>query len=357
MIERCNATPKTHVLLRAALLLGCVASCGNSSDALRAGSTDAEKDAMVDDKFEIQGLHDARAVHDTANLRFEDYEWGGRASWILATINPGPRSGSVTIPGGYVEAETGNVVLPSGAQGSTIKEGTWNAIVSAPAGAHPMSGSYSWYEPLTRKRVLLPEDFYSPFARGGVILFLPVPGKADIERFGFTRVIFSDWGTQVAPAFAFHNANPHLLDPGPQTASVAKLVQLVSQANPIVAVVAFRNLLSLGLAQPDWVRAQLARVSGPLGAVFGYQTIVIAGPNVSRPLVQETLQVIDTASEPTLRALVSGSFAAALFLSQDPLVLARAKAVLVKARQRLAVAGVDVDNDPQLSWMFGKMGI
>lgn len=304
-------------------------------------------------KVEFAMLHDARAVHDAASLRFDDYEPGGRPAWVLAVVSPGPRSGSGIIPGAHIES--GTLVMPPGAQPSLLKEGTWKA--SAPPGAHPSSGSYSWYEPTQEKRVLSPEDYYSPFTHGGTILFRPVPGKTDIEQFGAVRLIFPDWVASVPAAFTFHEANPHLLDPGPQTAAVGKLVPLVSQPNQLLAVVAFRNLLALGLAQPDWVRAQLVRVSGPLGAVFGYLTIVIAGPNVSRPFAHETLQVMDTAGEATLRALVSGAFAAALLRSHDPAALARAMAVLAKGRQRLSAAGVAVDRDAHLSWMFGKMGI
>ncbi len=302
-------------------------------------------------------LHDARAVHDAAALDLQDYEPGGRPSWILATLAPAPESGGATVPGGYFEADTGKLVVPSGAQTSIIKSGTWKAMASAPSAMHPASGQYFWYEPMVEKRVLLPEDYYSPFTQGGSILFRPTPDKSDIEQFGAVRLIFPDWAANVPAAFTFHEANPHLLDPGQQTAAVARLVQLVSHGNQILAVVAFRTLLALGLAQPDWVRAQLVRVSGPLGAVFGYLTIVIAGPNVSRPFARETLQVIDIAGEPTLRALVLGSFAAALFPSGDAASQVRARAVLVKAKQRLQVAGVDVDKDAQLSWMFGRMSI
>jgi len=308
-------------------------------------------------QVEFTVLHDARAVHDAASLCLDDYEPSGRPSWILATVSPDAQSGSATVPGGYFEADTGKLVVPSGAQTSLIKSGNWSAIASAPLGAHPSHHAYSWYEPLVRKRTLLVEDHYSPFVHGGTVLFQPHLAKTDLEQFGAACLIFPDWAAKVPAAFAFHEANPHLLDPGPQTAAVAKLVQLVSDPNPLLAVVAFRNLLALGLAQPDWVRAQLVRVSGPLGAVFGYLTIVIAGPNVSRPFANETLQVIDTAAEPTLRALVLGSFAAALLPTGNPAIEVRARSVLGKAKQRLGAAGVVVAKDPQLSLMFDRAGV
>src|SRR4051794_707217 len=106
------------------------------------GPAGAERAAMTDDKLEGQILHDGRAVHDLAALRFADYEPGGRPPWILATRAPGPRSGSATIPGGYIEAETGKLVVPEGAMTVLVKEGTWKALSSSPPGAHPASGSY-----------------------------------------------------------------------------------------------------------------------------------------------------------------------------------------------------------------------
>jgi hypothetical protein len=302
-------------------------------------------------------LHDARAAHDVASLRLGDYEPGGRPAWILAAVSPGPRSGSGTIPGAYIDGKTGTLVQPPGARPVMVKEGTWKALSASPPGGHPASGTFSWNEPPTSKRILDPEDLYSPFIHGGALLFRPVAGKADIEQFGAARVIFTDWSAQVAPAFAFHEANPFLLDPGPQTASVKSLVQITTGQNLVLAAVAFRVLLQLGLAQPDWVRAQILRVSGPLGAVFGFLTVAVAGPNLSRPFAHETVQALDTASEPTLRAVSLGAFSAALFPSPDPAVMGRAKVVAAKAKQRLAAAGVAVDKDPQLSFMFGRMGV
>jgi hypothetical protein len=204
--------------------------------------------------------------------------------------------------------------------------------------------------------VPLPEDYYSPFIKGGTILFRPTPGNRGAEQFTFARMICPDWTPNVALAFAFHNEHPNLLNSSTQTASVVELVELASHETPLLAAVALRNLLSLGLAQPSYVQTQLVRVSGLLCSVLSYLTIVVAGPNVSRPFSQETLQVIDTASDSTLRAIAVGGFAAALFLSRDAAVLARSKAVLSKARARLTAIGGSTEQDSQLSFIFGRLG-
>lgn len=306
---------------------------------------------------EVALLHDARAIHDLATLRFDEYALGGKPSWVLATITPGPHSGAATVPGGYIEADTGKLVIPSGAQTSIIKEGAWKVLAAASPGPNHADGSYSWYEPMEAgRRILHPEDYYSPFAHSCSILFRPMPEKAGMEQFGATRLVFPDWIAGVAAAFAFYQANARLLDPGTQILPRPPLLQLVSQKNPLLASVAFRVLLSLGLVEPEYLRAQVVRRPGPLCAVFGYLAIVTSDPSTTHPWWLELGQSLDKASEPAARALVLGAFAAGLFRAHDSDHLARAKAVLGKARQRLRATGVPIDHDARLAWMFARMG-
>jgi len=302
-------------------------------------------------------MRDARAVYDAVSLRFDDYEPHGRPTWIVATLVPGPRNGFETIPGSHLDGATGELHTPVGATSCVIEEGTWNALAASPPGAPSTSRSYFWYQPHQISVGSIPPDrLFWPLGGAGTILFRPVPGKTDGEYFSHARQIFPGWLASVAPAFAFHEANPTLLDLGPRTVATAQLVKLVSQGNPILAAMAFRDLLSLGLAPPDYIRAQLSRVSGPLGAVFGYLTITLVGPNVARPFARETLQVVDSVGEPTLRALALGAFAASVF-SDWGAPFERAKPVLEKIRRRLSTAGVAVDADPQFAWIFERTGV
>jgi hypothetical protein len=308
-------------------------------------------------QVEYAVLHDARSTHDVASVNFDAYEVRGGAFWSLATISPDSKSGSATIPGGYFEADGGKLVVPSGVQTSVVKAGTWSALASAPPSTRPGSGSFSWYEPMVDKRVLTAEDYYSPFVHGGLILFTPVPAKTDIEQFGSVRVLFPTWAPDVPAAFKFHQTNRRLFDRTQQTMAVQQLKKLVSGVNQLLAVAAWRSLLARGIVQPDWVSAQLASTSGPLGAVFSYLTIVIKSPDAPRSFAQATLAAVDVASEPTLRALALGAFAAGLFYSRESAILAQSKAVLAKTRQRLAALGVTVHDDARLSVMFDKIGI
>src|SRR6266699_2614025 len=93
-------------------------------------------------------IHDARAVYDTASLRFGDFIVEGRPAWVVAIVIPGPTSGSATVPGAYINAETGQFVTPGNAQTVLVKEGKWRALAASQGSAQYGEGAYSWTETL-----------------------------------------------------------------------------------------------------------------------------------------------------------------------------------------------------------------
>jgi hypothetical protein len=308
-------------------------------------------------QVEISVLRDARSTHDVASLSFDDYEVGGQPMWRLATVSPDAKSGSGTVPGGYFEADGGKLVVPSGAQALIVKAGTWKALASSPPGNSSLGGGFSWYEPMSDKRVLAAEDYYSPFVHGGLLFFTPVPAKADIDQFGSARLLFSTWARDVSAAFTFYRANRRFFEVTQRAVAAQQLKKLVSGDNRLLAVAAWRSLLARGGIQPNWVSAQLARASGPRGAVFGYLSIVITASNGSQPFAQAALGAVDRAGVPSLRALMLGAFAAGLLRSRESKIVEQSRSVLVKGRHRLAALGVIVHDDARLSVMFDKMGI
>lgn len=191
-------------------------------------------------------LHDARAVHDTASIRLRDYMLQGTPGWIAANILPGARSGSGTIPGASIDANTGKLRNPNNAAPELLKEGRWKAVASSSPAQETASGEYAWSEPVGQvKRIPDPEDYYSPFVEGGEILCQPVKGPQGIEQFGPVRLLFTGWGEFVGPAFGFLQSHPSLLSPGvPAPSEVSQLAEVLSGKNPLLALLAFRHLLT-----------------------------------------------------------------------------------------------------------------
>jgi hypothetical protein len=301
-------------------------------------------------------LHDARAVHDTALLSAQQFAINGALSWIAARVVQGSQSGAATVRGAYIRVETGAIVVPENAEALVIKEGSWRKI--AAAGQVPEQGDYSWTEPLREKRVLLPEDFYSPFVHGGTIVFTPVAAAAGIEQFGTVRLIFTDWSEYVAPAFTFMARRPPSAEKGRLGSSeLSRLRHLLSQENKLVATLAFRELVASGAMSPKLAANQVLRARAKLGAVYTY--IVLTSPNSKRePLVQEVTKIAKVAREPTtLRSIALGAFAAGLFRTDDSWAISSSKSLLRVVHQRFKELRVPIESDVYLRWIFEKMGV
>src|SRR5258708_18805585 len=73
-------------------------------------------------------LRDARAVRDAVLTRFSDFQDDRKMVWALAEIDPGPQSGAATVPGASINAESGALVSPPGAQTVLTKEGKWKRL-------------------------------------------------------------------------------------------------------------------------------------------------------------------------------------------------------------------------------------
>lgn len=303
-------------------------------------------------------IHDARAVSDTASLKFEVLMVQGRPTWVVAVVIPGPTSGSATVPGAHINAKTGEYVSPANAQTVLIKEGRWRAPATSEQLGEYADGAYSWSEPLVEKRKLATEDYYSPFARGGTILFRPKPGEAGIEQFGTVYLLFDGWDRYVAQAFTFISNHPALLGDSQVTPSeVPQLNQLLSENNKLLAVQAFRSLAVSGRMDPNLAGNRLTNAEVNLAAIYTFLMLIsrVAG---QPPFSQKLIDISRTTNDTTkLRSIALGAFSVGLFHSEDDQALSASKALLTAIRRRLKALGVAVDRDAYLVSIFQKMGV
>jgi len=284
-----------------------------------------------------QLMQDVRSVHDTASLQVRDYVVAGHPRWVVAIVIPGARSGSATIPGAYIDAATAKLVQPNNAEMVLVEEGTWKAISAGRGNFQTVGDSYSWANPLQEKRTPAPDDFYSPFSSGGTILFRPEPTKSGRDWFAAVRLIFADWGRYVEPAFVFTQGHPELAQP-----------QLVTGENPLLAALAFRELVAAGRMPIEAARDFLIWAQGYRAGTFSYLMS-------STGFEQEMLHTVQSTEDRSkLRLLALGVFAAGLFL-RDTATTSRSRSILSRIRRRLTETGGG--QDEYLFSIFEKAGI
>jgi hypothetical protein len=219
---------------------------------------------------QITVLHDARAVHDCSRSVFSQFIVNGQPVWMVIELVPGGRSGSGTIPGAHIQAETGQLVTPGGSQPVILKEGQWKLLNSARQ-ADSSGGPYSWTEPMVDKRTLSPEEHYSPFVYGGRILASRIAGASGIAQFGPVVLLPEGFDRFVAAAFTVAQQTPALLaNDGRTREAVARLTALLHQDNDLVAAQAFRTLLEAGGLSTDTLREAVAGARGYRLSMFLY---------------------------------------------------------------------------------------
>ena len=303
-------------------------------------------------------LHDARAAHDIGSFRFANFETDGLPSWVVATLNPDPDSGSATIPGGFIKAETGEVVVPEGAAAVVLKKGKWQALAAA-SPTQSVLGTYSWSEPLEEeKHVLTPEDYYSPFAYGGTVVFRPSPVAHDIKELEPVNLLFLEWGKLVEPAFVLSGGDSILYGKSGQITDANRLKQLIPHQNGLIATFALRELLRAPQTTPQDVYASLETQDDRRRSIFTYAMIAMShSGKISEfaRVVETHLRAVRQLDE--LRSIALGAFAAALFDGREPEINTEARKVLIAARQHFKTIGRTGEPAFQLLLMFKKMGI
>lgn len=291
------------------------------------GSDEARQAASV------KVLHDARAVHDMATLDLSGLVQHGTAQWVVARIVPASQSGFATIPGANIRADTGQFVNPGNASPVLMKQGHWEVLASSGV-QEPPSGTYSWTEPLaTAKRHLTPEDYYSPFVKGGIVIRGSALNKGLSGNQPPVYLTFDNWVQDVPDAIA------HAVTPQPTS-------NLLGTPNPLLQVQAFRRLLQSGALQPSQLADAVARASEDVAAVDTYLALVH-----KRDAGEQLAKLVGASnSDDTCRGIVIGAYAVKL-LANNPAAASQATSVLAAARNKLAGP---LERDEYLKALFGN---
>lgn len=187
---------------------------------------------------------ETRMVHDVATLKLSDYRSADGASWVISIITPAADSGARVTGSTYFDTAKGQTVPVPDARRRYANRGTWQVVASS-SPAVPATGRYDWltlaWLPINRRPLpQTAEHLYSPFIRGGTIVYRWNQSAEGGEQFGNVRMIFPEWTQQVADAL---RSAPAGMQDGASWPPQPALDRLRADTNPMTAVLDFGDAL------------------------------------------------------------------------------------------------------------------
>ncbi|WP_175822745.1 hypothetical protein [Burkholderia sp. BCC0419] len=292
---------------------------------------------------------ETRMVHDVATLKLSDYRSADGASWVISTITPAADSGENVTGTTYFDTAKGRTVPVPDARRRYANRGTWQVVASS-SPAVPATGRYDWltlaWLPINRRPLpQTPEHLYSPFIRGGTIVYRWHPAAEGGEQFGNVRMIFPEWAQQVADALRSV--------PNGASSTPPALERLKTDSNPMTAVLDFGDAL-----REEPVERIIARLPALLRVKDRHELSAIvflclsAARDEDRPRFVETIDATIAATDDRARllAIAYGAFAAGRTQPvpfRDRSLNALINDVFGALKQRTAALGVPVGEGTQ----------
>ncbi|MDT6998110.1 hypothetical protein [Burkholderia cenocepacia] len=257
---------------------------------------------------------ETRMVHDVATLRPSDYRSADGASWVISVITPAADSGARVTGSTYFDTAKGQTVPVPDARRRYANRGTWQVVASS-SPAVPATGRYDWltlaWLPINRRPLpQTAEHLYSPFIRGGTIVYRWNPSAEGGEQFGNVRMIFPEWTQQVADAL---RSAPAGMQDGASSAPQSALDRLKADTNPMTAVLDFADAL-----RDEPVEQIIARLPALLRVKDRHALSAIVYLCLSAPRAEDRSRFVETINatiagtddRARLLAIAYGAFAA-----------------------------------------------
>ncbi|VWB61064.1 hypothetical protein BLA13014_02720 [Burkholderia aenigmatica] len=291
---------------------------------------------------------ETRMVHDVATLKPSDYRAADGASWVISTLTPAADSGTNVTGTTYFDTAKGRTVAVPDARRRYANRGTWQVVASSSPSV-PATGRYDWltlaWLPINRRPLpQTPEHLYSPFIRGGTIVYRWNPAAEGGEQFGNVRMIFPEWTQQVAEAL---RAAPATMPDGAPAAPPA-LDRLKDDRNPMTAVLDFGDALRDEPVERIVARLPELLQMKDLHELSSIVFLCLASSRAEdRPRLAETINgaIASTSDSARLLAIAYGAFAAGRsrpYPFNDAAQTARINDVFGALKQRTAALGVPV---------------
>jgi len=205
---------------------------------------------------------DERIAHDVAVFNFRQI--AAPQTWVVADVKPDPRGSYSTIPGAYIDGNTGKMISPPDARLVIVVRGSI-AILSTLSGKVTPMTHYEWQarpviEVSSRGRKEGGTYFFHDGLGGTTIVRINEKAAAD-QKFSPAYLIPREWASFVAPALKT-KALPTLRIRDFDSAAYARLQAVLSDPNPFVAIEAARTLEQVQLLDADFVRGPLLKSRG-----------------------------------------------------------------------------------------------
>jgi len=246
---------------------------------------------------------DERIAHDVAVFNFRQI--ATPQTWVVANVKPDPRAPCATIPGAYINGDTGEFVSPPGAQLVIVVGGSITILSTLTGQVAPMT-HYEWHV----KPVMVissrgqKEEEPNFFYRGeGGTTIARTNNKTSIgDEFSPAYLIPREWTGFVAPALKT-KVLPILRIRDFDIAAYARLQASLSDENPFVAIEAARTLEQAHLLDAHFIRGPLARSQGFKQSAFAFLLLQQLSSHRELDLPNDgplTLDVVDKAVDKTL---------------------------------------------------------
>ncbi|MET3212844.1 UNVERIFIED_ORG: hypothetical protein ABIC48_000587 [Burkholderia territorii] len=287
-------------------------------------------------------------VHDVATLKPSDYRSADGSSWVISTITPAADSGANVTGATYFDTAKGRTVPVPDARRRYANRGTWQVVASSSPSV-PATGRYDWltlaWLPINRRPLpQTPEHLYSPFIRGGTIVYRWNPAAEGGEQFGNARMIFPEWTQQVADAL--RSAPPSL--PDSASAIPPALDRLKADRNPMTAVLDFGDALREEPVERIVARLPALLQVNDLHELSAIVFLCLSGSRAEdRPRFVEAIDaaIAGTDDSARLLAIAYGTFAAGRsrpYPFNDVAQTARINDVFGALKRRTSALGVPV---------------
>ena len=287
--------------------------------------------------------HDTRAIHDIVRLSLDTVANDTVHNWMLFRITPGPRSGAATVPGMYIEAETGRIVRPPANENKGtvfVVEGSWEilAVLQENKLVKTRQGKYAWTAPLTRTRSKghSARDIYNPFVKGGIVLSRHRPDMEGAAQFDSVYLVPALWEKTLQSAYDHFRTQRNLWAGELTEDHHDRLLKLAAGGNPWVCVFAFRRLLGAERLDEGLVKKIFGQSEEHVRAAFTY-LLLVHSTRGKAGFIGNLLRQLATSTEKIdeLEPLMVGAFAVALFRSEIKATRQLSLEILTTLRERL----------------------
>jgi len=267
-------------------------------------------------------LHDVRAVVDVCDMDLERIGASDTGASVVLSTTPDPHTGSTTIPGVFIDGETGRMVDRDGVAadlnqpGMLLREGRFQVLTVLSGATSTRDGRYSWTQPLAiRTRGVTRQAVFDPFALGGTVVCRYHPDAA--APFEDVRLLPEGWETQVADAVQVTRRVVRQ-QPAARPAGT-ELRDQVESANPILFAQSINALAEAGGIDSPLLASLYDRLREYRRAVLHFVTLRHPQPSIAAAVRNQLQADLGGTDRDRRRAAALGLLAARLFAPAETL--------------------------------------